>query len=247
MGRKQQNGGQMQYKNSSLYDDEEEEDERVTIITIPVSEEGDEDVYNAVMNVEEFLAEHNIRVEENENSEDVSTDSTEDIKPFQRPSIIVAPKKVTQHQINTSANLYKESKKAIAEREREEKRRRLEEQTDFSAEDLSLATVPGMEFDPSQRTFDLEELRPQPIIKKRSKLFVKDREKDDKYWEKREKNNSAARRSREARRLKENQIALRVAHLERENGSIKQVLNSAQFDVTKLTNERDLLKRKRKH
>ena len=34
-----------------------------------------------------------------------------------------------------------------------------------------------MEFDPSQRTFDLEELRPQPIIKKRSKLFVKDREK----------------------------------------------------------------------
>ena len=33
------------------------------------------------------------RVEENENSEDaVSNDSTEDIKPFQRPSIIVSPK-----------------------------------------------------------------------------------------------------------------------------------------------------------
>jgi len=246
MGRKQQNGGQQQYKNNSLYD--EEEDERVTIITIPVSEEGDEDVYNAVMNVEEFLAEHNIRVEENENSEDaVSNDSTEDIKPFQRPSIIVSPKKVTQQHINTSANLYKESKKAIAEREREEKRRKLEEQSEFSPEDLSLATVPGMEFDPSQRSFDLEELRPQPIIKKRSKLFVNDGQKDDKYWEKREKNNNAARRSREARRLKENQIALRVAHLERENGSIKQVLNSAQFDVTKLTNERDLLKRKLSH
>jgi len=243
MGRKQQNGGK-QYKNNSLYDEEEE---RVTIITIPVNEEGDEDVYNAVMNVEEFLAEHNIRVEENENSEDVSTDSTEDIKPFQRPSIIVSPKKVTQQHINTSANLYKESKKAIAEREREEKRRKLEEQSDFSPEDLSLATVPGMEFDPSQRSFDMEELRPQPIIKKRSKLFVTDREKDDKYWEKREKNNNAARRSREARRLKENQIALRVAHLERENGGIKQVLKSAQFDVTKLTNERDLLKRKLYH
>jgi len=243
MGRKQQNGGK-QYKNNSLYDEEEE---RVTIITIPVNEEGDEDVYNAVMNVEEFLAEHNIRVEENENSEDVSTDSTEDIKPFQRPSIIVSPKKVTQQHINTSANLYKESKKAIAEREREEKRRKLEEQSDFSPEDLSLATVPGMEFDPSQRSFDMEELRPQPIIKKRGKLFVTDREKDDKYWEKREKNNNAARRSREARRLKENQIALRVAHLERENGGIKQVLKSAQFDVTKLTNERDLLKRKLYH
>ena len=67
---------------------------------------------------------------------------------------------------------------------------------------------------------------------------------DNKYWEKRQKNNNAARRSREARRLKENQIALRVAHLERENGGLKQVLGLSQFDVTKLTNERDLLKRK---
>jgi len=90
----------------------------------------------------------------------------------------------------------------------------------------------------------MDELRPQPIIKKRSKLFVRDQEKDNKYWEKRQKNNNAARRSREARRLKENQIALRVAHLERENGGLKQVLGSSQFDVTKLTNERDLLKRK---
>ena len=46
------------------------------------------------------------RVEENENSEDaVSNDSTEDIKPFQRPSIIVAPK--SKEEINT--NLYNEA------------------------------------------------------------------------------------------------------------------------------------------
>ncbi len=40
-----------------------DDDEKVTIITIPVTEEGqgEEEVYNAVMNVEEFLAEHNIR------------------------------------------------------------------------------------------------------------------------------------------------------------------------------------------
>merc|ERR1712012_759032 len=95
-----------------------------------------------------------------------------------------------------------------------------------------------------KRTNTTKHLRPQPIIKKRSKLFVNSKEKDDKYWEKREKNNTAARRSREARRLKENQIALRVAHLERENGSLMQTLGSAQFDVTKLANERDLLKRK---
>merc|ERR1711978_493382 len=118
---------------------------------------------------------------------------------------------------------------------------KLEEETEFSPEDLSLATIPGLNFDPKERSFDLEELRPQPIIKKRSKLFVKDQEKDDKYWEKREKNNTAARRSREARRLKENQIALRVAHLERENGNLKQNVESCQFEVTKLSNLRDVL------
>lgn len=46
---------------------------------------------------------------------------------------------------------------------------------------------------------------------------------DNKYWEKREKNNNAARRSREARRLKENQIVLRAAYLEKENRVLKQV------------------------
>jgi len=221
------------------------DDEKVTIITIPVTQEGqgEEEVYNAVMNVEEFLAEHNISVEEKEKAER-STDQ-DDVKPFQRPSIIVAPKRVSNVQTQPSTSgLYKESKRAIAEREKEEKRRKLEEETEFSPEDLSLATIPGLNFDPKERSFDLEELRPQPIIKKRSKLFVNSKEKDDKYWEKREKNNTAARRSREARRLKENQIALRVAHLERENGSLKQTLGSAQFDVTKLANERDLLKRK---
>ena len=64
----------------------------------------------------------------------------------------------------------------------------------FSPEDLALATVPGAEFDPKQRSFDFEELRPQPIIKKRSKIFVKENSKDDRYWEKRIKNNVAARR-----------------------------------------------------
>ena len=54
----------------------------------------------------------------------------------------------------------------------------------------------------------------------------------------------AARRSREARRLKENQIALRVAHLERENDGLRQKVESAQFEMTKLTNVRDVLRRK---
>ena len=76
-----------------------------------------------------------------------------------------------------ASGLYQESKRARLEREKEEKRRRLEEETEFSAEDLSLATVPGLEFDPKQRSFDLEELRPQPIIKKRRKLYASDSQK----------------------------------------------------------------------
>ena len=88
---------------------------------------------------------------------------------------------------------------------------------DFAPEDLALATVPGMDFDPKQRSFDIEELKPQPIIRKRRKMAVPEEMKDDRYWEKRSKNKEATRRSREARRLKENQIALRAAFLEKEN------------------------------
>ena len=36
-------------------------DDKITIINIPVSENSDEVIYNDVMNIEEFLEEHNIR------------------------------------------------------------------------------------------------------------------------------------------------------------------------------------------
>merc|ERR1712222_254415 len=61
--------------------------------------------------------------------------------------------------------LYAESKRAKLEREKEERRQRMEE--DFSPEDLALATVPGYDFDPKERAFQMDELRPQPIIRKR--------------------------------------------------------------------------------
>ena len=56
-------------------------------------------------------------VEEKEKAER-STDQ-DDVKPFQRPSIIVAPKRVSNVQTQPSTSgLYKESKRAIAEREK---------------------------------------------------------------------------------------------------------------------------------
>lgn len=91
----------------------------------------------------------------------------------------------------------------------------------MSNSDLALATVPGINFDPTTRSFSAEELRPQPIIKKRRKMITPEDKKDAKYWENRVRNNVAAQRSREARRLKENQIALRASFLESQNFQLK--------------------------
>jgi len=140
--------------------------------------------------------------------------------------------------------LYVESKRARMEREKEERRRREEIALEFSAEDLALATVPGADFDPTLRHFSKEELRPQPIIRKRKKAYVDLGLKDDKYWEKRGKNNIAARRSREARRLKENQIALRTAFLEKQNNGLKQALQTINMKNEKLELEKRLLREK---
>ena len=41
-----------------------------------------------------------------------------------------------------------------------------------SDSDLALATVPGVDFDPTKRCFSAEELKPQPIIKKRKKVRI---------------------------------------------------------------------------
>lgn len=162
-----------------------------------------------------------------------------------RPSIIVAnrgagklPTPSGRHEF-----LYQESKRARREREKEEVRRRQLE-TKVDMEDLMLATVPGRDFDPSKRAFDMEELRPQAIIKKRPKIFVAPAEKDANYWDARTKNTIAARRSREARRLKENQIALRAAFLEKKNVSLRRDLDDANSALNRQRIEVDILKQK---
>lgn len=89
--------------------------------------------------------------------------------------------------------------------------------------DLVLSSVPGQEmFDPRRRKFSADELKPQPMIKKARKVFIPEDMKDDKYWARRRKNNLAAKRSRDARRLKENQIIIRAGFLEKENSVLRQ-------------------------
>ncbi|XP_067830754.1 thyrotroph embryonic factor-like isoform X2 [Heptranchias perlo] len=88
--------------------------------------------------------------------------------------------------------------------------------------DLVLSSVPGGElFNPRKHKFSEEELKPQPMIKKAKKIYVPDEQKDDRYWTRRKKNNVAAKRSRDARRLKENQITVRASFLEKENTALR--------------------------
>ncbi|VDI37304.1 hepatic leukemia factor [Mytilus galloprovincialis] len=104
-------------------------------------------------------------------------------------------------------------------------------------QDVILSTVPGEEtFNPKERKFSEDELKPQPMIKKSRKVFVPDEQKDDKYWCRRKKNNVAAKRSRDARRVKENQIAMRACYLEKCN-------NTLTAEVQKLKKENAQLKK----
>ncbi|CAF1353770.1 unnamed protein product [Rotaria sp. Silwood1] len=58
--------------------------------------------------------------------------------------------------------------------------------------------------------------------------------KDDTYWERRRKNNEAAKRSRDARRAKEDEIALRAAILEQENIKLRLELSQLKQETAKL-------------
>uniref|UniRef100_A0A096M272 TEF transcription factor, PAR bZIP family member b n=1 Tax=Poecilia formosa TaxID=48698 RepID=A0A096M272_POEFO len=103
--------------------------------------------------------------------------------------------------------------------------------------DLVLSSVPGGElFNPRKHKFSDEELKPQPMIKKAKKVFVPDEQKDEKYWSRRKKNNLAAKRSRDARRLKENQITVRASFLERENAALRQQVAEMRKDCGRCKN-----------
>nr|XP_033818330.1 hepatic leukemia factor isoform X2 [Geotrypetes seraphini] len=100
--------------------------------------------------------------------------------------------------------------------------------------DLALSSIPGQEmFDPRKCKFSEEELKPQPMIKKARKVFITEELKDDKYWARRKKNNMAAKRSRDARRLKENQIAIRASFLEKENSALRLEVSDLRRELSK--------------
>ena len=71
---------------------------------------------------------------------------------------------------------------------------------------------------------------PQPTAATPSSSRSLSREKDSAYWERRQKNNEAAKRSRDARRAKEQQVSIRAQLLEQENIRLK-------FEVAQLRAE----------
>ena len=71
-----------------------------------------------------------------------------------------------------------------------------------------------------------------------------DEQKDDKYWSRRKKNNVAAKRSRDARRIKENQIAMRAAFLEKENKDLHIEVESTTGKLQKALAENEELRKR---
>ena len=69
---------------------------------------------------------------------------------------------------------------------------------------------------------------------KKRPLSVPEDAKDACYWEKRKKNNESAKRSRDARRMKEEQIAMRVVYLEQENLQLRTEVSLLKNEIEKL-------------
>ena len=66
------------------------------------------------------------------------------------------------------------------------------------------------------------------------KQFVPNEMKDEKYWARRKKNNVAAKRSRDTRRFKENQIVIAATYLEHENETLRKQLEEYKKMTTQL-------------
>ena len=58
--------------------------------------------------------------------------------------------------------------------------------------------------------------------------------KDGKYWERRRKNNLAAKKSRDSRRIRENQMRLRVMCLENANQMLKEEMERKDVEISNL-------------
>ena len=75
---------------------------------------------------------------------------------------------------------------------------------------------------------------PVPIEKKADRKFIPDKEKDTTYWQRRTKNNLAAKRSRDMRRKKEMEVNKKFQELKEENARLKAEIQRLQTHVMQL-------------
>ncbi|XP_033127932.1 transcription factor VBP-like [Anneissia japonica] len=78
---------------------------------------------------------------------------------------------------------------------------------------------------------DTKKNNPVPIKKSKG---IPDEKKDDMYWERRRKNNDAAKRSRDTRRAKEEEIAIRAMCLEQENWKLRTEVCCLKTEIARL-------------
>ena len=75
---------------------------------------------------------------------------------------------------------------------------------------------------------------PVPIEKKADRKFIPDKEKDTTYWQRRTKNNLAAKRSRDMRRKKEMEVNKKFQELKEENARLKAEIQRLQANAMQL-------------
>ena len=104
--------------------------------------------------------------------------------------------------------------------------------SDLSTSDMQKSTVTSstMSVDSMQR-YNMAHM---PVPPKKHALPVPQELKDETYWDKRQKNNDSAKRSREARRMKEEQIAMRVVYLEQDNLQLRTEVSLLKSEIEKL-------------
>lgn len=107
---------------------------------------------------------------------------------------------------------------------------------DVSSQDLdsSHLSSPSSTSSGPSTPLDLANQGDNKIPPKKRPHLTPENQKDGAYWEKRQKNNESAKRSREARRMKEEQIALRVVFLEQENLQLRTEVSLLKSEIEKL-------------
>lgn len=114
----------------------------------------------------------------------------------------------------------------------------------LAASPVSVVQTQVSQIPPIQTTKVLPRIAPKPSSDSHhsTKKSKKDKDrpsrpennKDDHYWERRRKNNEAAKRSRDSRRAKEDQIAIRAALLEQENMRLRIEVAALKEETVKL-------------